>query len=69
MKTIEQINEIIELGNYSYYSLSSYKATSTTRAYCTVHFESKKGGAGETYTIGKRTHFLLSFNAKFIDKF
>jgi hypothetical protein len=59
MKTIEQINAIIELGNHSYYSLASYKATSTLRAYCTIHFESKKGGAGETYFIGKSTFELL----------
>lgn len=65
MKTIEQINEIIKMGNHSCYWLNSYPGIGKKRAYCTIHFESKKGGAGQTYSIGKSTYELLKYNAKF----
>ena len=67
MKTIEQINKIIELGNHSCYWLNSYERTSKNRAYCTVHFESKRVGAGVTYFIGKATFDELYNGAKYIN--
>ena len=69
MKTIEQINKIIELGNHSCYWLNSYAKTGQNRAYCTVHFESRQGGAGVTYFIGKSTFDLLRHNAAIVNLF